>query len=44
MSEQVAAAAGMSIDESEEEEEAPKATGAHPKVSYEDVDEEETKG
>ena len=43
MSEQVAAAAGMSIDE-EEEEEAPKATGAHPKVSYEDVEEEEPKG
>ena len=40
MSEQMAAAAGMSVEgEDEEEEEAqPKATGAHPKVSFEDVD------
>ncbi len=44
MSEQVAAAAGMSIDDSEEEEVEPKATAAHPKVSYEDVGEEEAKG
>ena len=37
--------AGMSIDDSEEmEEEAPKATGAHPKVSYEDVEDAEPKG
>ena len=40
MSEQMAAAAGMSIDETEEEEEAaPAQTAAHPKVSYEDVEE-----
>ncbi len=45
MSEQAASAAGMSIDDSEEmEEETPKATGAHPKVSYEDVDDAEPKG
>ena len=44
MSEQVAAAAGMSIEESEEDEEEPKATAAHPKVSYEDVAEEYPKG
>src|SRR5712691_7263505 len=39
MSEQMAAAAGMGIDESEEEEEEakPGATAPHPKVSYEDV-------
>ncbi len=37
MSESVAAAAGMSIDENEEE---PKATASHPKVSYEDVEED----
>jgi DNA-directed RNA polymerase subunit omega len=39
MSEQMAAAAGMGVEgEDEEEEEAtPKATGAHPKVSFEDV-------
>jgi len=43
MSEHVAAAAGMSIDEAEEEEEEPKATAGHPKVSYEDVEEEEPK-
>jgi DNA-directed RNA polymerase subunit omega len=41
MSEQMAAAAGMSIDDTEEEEEEPKPaqTSAHPKVSYEDVPE-----
>ena len=46
MSETVAAAAGMSIEDSDEEEEEPKAAaaGAHPKVSYEDVDAEDTKG
>src|ERR1700759_1485962 len=46
MSEQMAAAAGMSIDDSEEEEEEakPAQTSAHPKVSYEDVAEDETKG
>ena len=44
MSESVAAAAGMSIEDSDEEEEAPKSTGAHPKVSYEDVEEAEPKG
>jgi DNA-directed RNA polymerase subunit omega len=40
MSEQMAAAAGMGVEgEDEEEEEAsPKQTGAHPKVSFEDVD------
>ena len=43
MSESVAAAAGMSIDESEEEEDEPKATASHPKVSYEDVDDAEPK-
>ncbi|MGE3477475.1 MAG: DNA-directed RNA polymerase subunit omega [Rhodospirillaceae bacterium] len=39
MSEQMAAAAGMGVEgEDEEEEEAsPKQTGAHPKVSFEDV-------
>ena len=40
MSETVAAAAGMSIDESEEE---PRAASAHPKVSYEDFDDSEPK-
>jgi len=45
MSESVAAAAGMSIEDSEEEEEvAPKAAGSHPKVSYEDVEEDDSKG
>src|SRR4051812_10490859 len=46
MSEQMAAAAGMGIEgEEEEEEEAkPSATAAHPKVSYEDVSEDEAKG
>ena len=41
MSEQMAAAAGMSIDDTEEEEEEakPAQTSAHPKVSYEDVPE-----
>jgi DNA-directed RNA polymerase subunit omega len=38
MSESVAAAAGMRIDESEEEEEEPKVTASHSKVSYEDVE------
>jgi DNA-directed RNA polymerase subunit omega len=39
MSEQMAAAAGMGVEgeDEEEEEAAPKATGAHPKVSFEDV-------
>ncbi len=42
MSEQMAAAAGMSIDDTEEEEEEakPAQTSAHPKVSYEDVAED----
>ena len=42
MSEQMAAAAGMSIDDSEEEEDEakPAQTSAHPKVSYEDVAED----
>ena len=46
MSEQMAAAAGMGIEgEDEEEEEAkPGATAAHPKVSYEDVSDDEAKG
>ncbi len=48
MSEQMAAAAGMGVEgEDEEEEEAtPKATGAHPKVSFEDVaaDQDDSKG
>ena len=46
MSEQMAAAAGMGIEgEDEEEEEAkPGATSAHPKVSYEDVSDDEAKG
>ena len=46
MSEQMAAAAGMSIDETEEEEEEakPAATASHPKVSYEDVAEDDSKG
>ena len=46
MSEQMAAAAGMSIDETEEEEEEakPAPTAAHPKVSYEDVVEDDSKG
>jgi DNA-directed RNA polymerase subunit omega len=46
MSEQMAAAAGMGIEgEDEEEEEAkPSATAAHPKVSYEDVSDDEAKG
>jgi DNA-directed RNA polymerase subunit omega len=40
MSEQMAAAAGMGVEgeEEEEEEAAPKATGSHPKVSFEDVE------
>jgi DNA-directed RNA polymerase subunit omega len=39
MSEQMAAAAGMGVEgeDEEEEEAAPKAPGAHPKVSFEDV-------
>ena len=46
MSEQMAAAAGMSVEDTEEEEEEakPGPTAAHPKVSYEDVAEEDTKG
>jgi DNA-directed RNA polymerase subunit omega len=46
MSEQMAAAAGMGIEgEDEEEEEAkPGATAPHPKVSYEDVADDEAKG
>jgi DNA-directed RNA polymerase subunit omega len=45
MSEQMAAAAGMGIEDVEEEEEAaPGQTGAHPKVSFEDVDEVADKG
>ncbi len=48
MSEQMAAAAGMGVEgEDEEEEEAsPKQTGAHPKVSFEDVgaDMDDSKG
>lgn len=45
MSEQMAAEAGMSVDDADEdEEEAPKAPGAHPKVSYEDVDVDDSKG
>ena len=46
MSEQMAAAAGMGIEgEDEEEEEAkPGQTAAHPKVSYEDVADDEAKG
>ena len=46
MSEQMAAAAGMGIEgEEEEEEEAkPAATAPHPKVSYEDVSDDEAKG
>jgi len=38
MSEQMAAAAGMGIDESEEEEVTPSATAAHPNVRFEDED------
>jgi DNA-directed RNA polymerase subunit omega len=38
MSEQMAAAAGMGIDESEEEETTPGATAAHPNVTFEDED------
>ncbi|MBX7200458.1 MAG: DNA-directed RNA polymerase subunit omega [Rhodospirillaceae bacterium] len=43
MSEQMAAAAGMSIDDSEEEEEEakPSQTAAHPKVQFEDVNEDD---
>ena len=44
MSEQMAAAAGMSIDDSEEEEEEAKpaaAAAAHPKVQFEDVNEDD---
>lgn len=39
MSEQMAAAAGMSVEDTDEDEEsaAPKQTGAHPTVSFEDV-------
>jgi len=42
MSEQMAAAAGMGVEGDEEEEEAssPKQSGAHPKVSFEDVESE----
>ena len=38
MSEQMAAAAGMGIEDTEEEEATPGATASHPSVSYEDVD------
>lgn len=38
MSEQMAAAAGMAIEDVEEDEAAPAATAAHPTVSYEDAD------
>jgi DNA-directed RNA polymerase subunit omega len=47
MSEQMAAAAGMSIDDSEEDEEeakpgaTPGSLGAHPKVQFEDVSEDD---
>ena len=43
MSEQMAAAAGMSIDDSEEDEEEakPGQTSAHPKVQFEDVSEDD---
>lgn len=43
MSEQMAAAAGMGIDDPEEEEEEakPGATAAHPKVQFEDVNEDD---
>ena len=43
MSEQMAAAAGMSIDDPEEEEEEakPSQTAAHPKVQFEDVNEDD---
>lgn len=48
MSEQMAAAAGMGVEGEDEEEEdaAPKQTGAHPKVSFEDVgaDMDDSKG
>lgn len=48
MSEQMAAAAGMSVEgeEEEEEETPPKQTGGHPKVAFEDVEPEmdDTKG
>ena len=43
MSEQMAAAAGMGIDEADEDEATPGATAAHPSVSYEDVDEDADK-
>ena len=38
MSEQMAAAAGMAIEDVEEDEATPAATAAHPTVSYEDAD------
>jgi DNA-directed RNA polymerase subunit omega len=38
MSEQMAAAAGMGIDESEEDEATPSQTAAHPNVTFEDED------
>ena len=38
MSEQMAAAAGMGIDEADEEEPTPSATAAHPNVTFEDED------
>jgi DNA-directed RNA polymerase subunit omega len=48
MSEQMAAAAGMGVEgeDEEEEEAAPKPTGSHPKVSFEDVgaDMDDSKG
>jgi DNA-directed RNA polymerase subunit omega len=40
MSEQMAAAAGMGIEDVDEDEAGPGATAAHPNVSYEDVDED----
>src|SRR4029079_19565727 len=40
MSEQMAAAAGMGIEDTDEEEASPSAIAAHPNVSYEDVDED----
>jgi DNA-directed RNA polymerase subunit omega len=43
MSEQMAAAAGMEIEDTDEEEAPPGATAAHPNVSYEDVDEDADK-
>ena len=43
MSEQMAAAAGMAIDDVDYDETTPSATAAHPNVSYEDVDGEAAK-